>query len=153
VALEEALGHAHATDVERDDGRWEALGVGWAGDELGGAPADVDDEEGTARRIPAGGRPAIGRAPLLLSSAALRANPEGLLGAPEEGLGVGGVPGRRGRHGPHRDDAEAVKDRPVGAKDGEGAFDRALGEVTGLVDPLAETGDRHLPLELGTRPV
>ena len=91
---------------------------------LGGAAADVDDEERAVARVEVGGGAGEAELALLLAAQQLGARADDGLGGGEEVVRVGGVPGRRGGGDPHLGDAVLVHGGPVVAQHVDGPLDR-----------------------------
>ena len=141
--LAEALGQAHAADVE-------ALAHVRADDlDLRRAAADVDDERPGLERAD----PAQRHRGLLVAAQQARREAVAPLDLAEEGLAVLGV-----AHGARRDaerplGAERLELAPVVGEDVADARDRDGEEAAPLVDALAEPGDLEPADDLVERPV
>ena len=141
--LAEALGQAHAADVE-------ALAHVRADDlHFGRAAADVDDERPGLERAD----PAQRHRGLLVAAQHARLEPVAPLDLTEEGLAV-----LRVAHGARRDAerplrSERLELAPIRGEDVADARDRDGEEAAPLVDALAEPGDLEPADDLCQRPV
>ena len=141
--LAEALGQAHAADVEADaDVRADDL-------ELGRAAADVDDERAGLDRAD----PAQRQRGLLLAGQQARREAVAPLDLAEERLAVLGVADGARRDAERPLGAELLELAAVLGEDVAHAGDRERQQPAALVDPLAEPRDRQPADDLLERPV
>ena len=133
--MQELLGDAHATDVERDE---PDRRVG-AEDELGRAAADVDDEIRRGR-VEVGRRAEERQRRFFVAREQLRGDTERVARGGEELVTVGGVACRARGGGAHLGGAVLVDRVAVLAQHVGGARDRVGRERPGAVDALRRAG-------------
>ncbi len=143
-----ALGHPDRPHGEGPGGVHDVV----TEDELGGTPAEVDDEVRRLVVVEVGGRTGEAQRGLLLTRDDVGVDAQPGPDARDERVAVGDVAGR-GR----RDEADGVGTVPAdelgGAVErGEGALERLGRERPRAVDTLTEADDLHRPLELVRRP-
>ena len=139
VGLQEALGHAHAADVE--------AAVPAVRDQLGRAAADVDDQ--VARAEPArGGDAAADELGLLVSGEQPRDEAVAPLDLAEEGLAVLRVADAAGGDEEGALCAELLGRAAVVDERVADAGDRDGEEAPSPIDAFAEPRDREAPLDL-----
>ena len=148
---EELLGEAHAADVDR--ARLDRpSGSGWRPDrELGGAAADVDDQERAVGRVELGGGAQERQPGLLLAAEQLGRTPTAASAASKKSSRLAAsraadVAVMRTRSTPWRS-----RTWRYSRQDGDRALDGLRRQPAGGVDALAQPGDPHEPLERAPR--
>ena len=135
VAGEVALVEPHRADVEGVAGHDGAVGV--AEDQLGGAAADVDDQQRLGQRRQVAGRAGEADPRLLVTVEHLGLHADALAHAGDELVGVLGVAGGRGRAEPDLADVVLEHDLHVLLDGGEHPLQRGIRDPAGAVDALA----------------
>ena len=140
VAAEEAFGQPDAADVERHG---QDLLSG-PGHDLGGATADVEDDDLAWRGRQVAGGAGVGQPALLRSGQQLCRHTDDVRRGDQERLSVGRVTHSGGgdKAGPAH--ALGIHDGAVGAQRRKRPLHRLGPQSTGGVDTLAEPGDGHL---------
>jgi hypothetical protein len=144
IVVQLQLGEPHGADVHgiHTVGRRRPDG------ELGGAAADVDDEEGPLGRVE-GGHGALERQPgLLVAGQELGRRAEDVGGGGEEGVPVSRVSGRRGGDDPRRLHAVPVEHITEVDERRQRPLHRRIGQFARAVDAFAEPRDDGAPLEV-----